>query len=147
QNLNLNSIPEAFYSNNVDLDTIQVLNLRSNRIQDLGSFLHKMPNLISLDLRNNRIVDIDIFSELKAKLNSIYLDDNHIFDLTPFYKKLKTKHITQFSFTNNPIVYPSQSIKNSTDIIKDIESNNSFIENLISKNLESKEDTLDLGNL
>src|SRR5690606_5706892 len=82
QNLNLNSIPEAFYSNNVDLDTIQVLNLRSNRIQDLGSFLHKMPNLISLDLRNNRIVDIDIFSELKAKLNSIYLDDNHIFDLT-----------------------------------------------------------------
>lgn len=146
-NLNLNSIPEAFYSNSVDLETIQVLNLRSNRIQDLGSFLHKMPNLISLDLRNNRIVDIEIFSELKAKLNSIYLDDNHIFDLTPFYKKLKSKQITQFSFTNNPIVYPAQSIKNSNDFIKTIDSNNSFVENLIKKNEESKEDALDLGNL
>ncbi|AZB21911.1 hypothetical protein EG338_07435 [Kaistella haifensis] len=146
-NLNLNSIPESFYSNSVDLETIQVLNLRSNGIQDLGSFLHKMPNLISLDLRNNRIVDVDVFSGLKAKLNSIHLDDNYIFDLTPFYKKIKSKQIRQFSFTNNPIIYPSQSVKNLNDFIKDIELSNSFVDNLINKNLENKEDFLDLGKL
>lgn len=147
RNLNLNSIPEAFYSGCADLKTIQVLNLRSNKIRSLGSFLRNMPSLISVDLRNNKIVDIEIFNELEARLSSIYLDDNNIFDLTPFYQKLKTEQIELLSFTNNPIVYPVQTIKSSNDLIKAVDSNNLSIENLISKNLQEKQDSLDLGNL